>query len=47
MTGRSKKPKKKRFASGVSEHNLLTFGRVGGLLQITVMKKFKTISALH
>ena len=31
MTGRSKKPKKKRFASGVSEHNLLTFGRVGGL----------------
>ena len=31
MTGRSKKPKKKRFASGVSEHNLLTFGRVRGL----------------
>ena len=30
-TGRGKKPKQKTFASGVSEHNLLKFGRVGGL----------------
>ena len=32
MTGRAKKKaKKKKFASGVSQHNLLTFGQVKGL----------------
>jgi hypothetical protein len=32
MTGRGKKSsKKKKFASGVSQHNLLAFGRAEGL----------------